>query len=216
LSDKKSDKSAPKVRRRIRFPFGIKLALIVTLILLGSIWTITSLMAFMVSSEFVRTAGNTNFDINSRAASGIKERLYKIRSETLLFLDLTTAMEANDSQLRLIRNLFFERNPNIAVIIIPGIQENRNRLFFTHNEIPMEVFNACLAKEADAVERAKRGEPILRNVSPELGINILALFYPWYNMGTEETAIVFFIPENLSVSDFDLAVILGNMINNAS
>lgn len=186
-----------KIKKEMRIPFGLKLTFIVTLILLGSIWIITALMALLVRSEFIRTTEETNFAINSRAAAGTEERLYKIRSEGLLLLDMSAAAENSSSMTTQIRNIFFERNPYIGAVIVPGGKEIINRSFFTNNEIPQDAINAWLVKESDTIERAKAGEPVLRNATPALGIYLLALFYPWQNSGYEEAAVIFFSPQNL-------------------
>jgi len=184
--------------RRVLFPLGIKLALIVVLILIGSIWVITSLMALMLSSELVRTSEDTNFTINSRAAAGIEERLYKIRSEALFLLDINSTMGENITTAWQLRNIFFERNPNIAAVIVPDAQMIINQQFLINNEISQNVLVTWLETEAVAMEQAKNNAPVLRNLTQELGINLLALFYPWQNNGIEEAAVVFFSPQNLS------------------
>ena len=190
-------KTAKRLWQDLRIPFGFKLMFIVTLILLGSIWAITTLMSLMVRSEFIRTTEETNFGINNRAASGIEERLYKIRSEALLLLEMSSVAENSASMATQLQNIFFERNPYIGAVIIPSVEEIINRSFFTHNEIPLEALRTWIAREADTVERARAGEPVLRNVTPALGINLLALFYPWQNTGFMEAAVVFFAPQNL-------------------
>lgn len=178
-----------------KIPFGIKLAALVTFILLGSIWIISGLMAAMVSAEFVRTAANTNFEINSRAASGVRERLFKIRSEALMLLD-TRAITANDSNMsRQMRNIFFERNPYIAAIMVRGIPEIINRPYIVNNEIRQETLSAWLSGNDAMLEKAKSGSPVLLNVSPRLGVNLLALLFPWQGNGSMETAAIFFYPQ---------------------
>ena len=177
---------------------GIKLALIVALILVGSIWAITGLMTLMVSSELVRAAENTNFTINNRAASGIEERLYKIRSDALLLLDMSSAMDENTNAGRQLRNIFFERNPNIAAVIVPGGSEIINQQFITNNEISPYVFRTWLETESETIELAKQNVPVLLSLAKDLDINLLALFYPWQSNGIEESAVVFFSPQNLS------------------
>ena len=185
-------------KQRFGFPFGIKLALIVTIILLGSIWTITSLMAWMVGSEFVRTAENTNFDINNRAAAGIRERLYKVRSQALMLLDMDDAFKNNPSQAQQIRNIFFEREPDIAAILIPDVRGIFNQSFLNYNMISLGNLAEWLAGEPETISQAKKGVPVIKNASPALGINLLALFYPWQEAGMENVAVIFFSPENLS------------------
>ena len=143
-------------KRRVLFPLGIKLALIVALILMGSIWTITSLTTLMVSAELVRTAENTNFTINSRAAAGIEERLYKMRSDALLILNIVSAAGDNTASTSQLRNFFFERNPNIAAVIVPGAQSIINQQFLTNNELSRDVLDSWLAAETRAMEQAKQ------------------------------------------------------------
>jgi len=186
-----------KPRRLVRFPLGIKLVLIVTVILMGTIWTIIFLMGLMVSSEFIKNTEDINFSINNRAAASIEERLYKIRSEALLLLDMNSAVSSNTSTTWQIRNIFFERNPHIAAVIIPDIQEIINQQFFESNEISRETLTAWLAEETDSIQRAKNNDPVILNASPVFGINLLALFYPWQSSGFEDAVVVLFSPQNL-------------------
>ena len=184
--------------QKVLFPLGFKLAVVVTLILLGSIWTITSLLALTVSSEFIRSAEDANFAINSRAAAGIEERLYRIRSEALLLLDMNSAVEGNSSAVLQLRNIFFERNPSIAAVFIPGAQSIINQQFFINNDISQDVLSNWLTAQTRAIEQAEDNVPVILNVSRELEINLLALFYPWQNSGFMESMVVFFSPQNLS------------------
>jgi len=188
---------AGKPKRLVRFPLGVKLTLIVTLILLGSIWTITILMGLVVRSELVQNTEDANFSINSRAAVGIEERLYKIRSEAVLLLDMNSAVGDNVSLAWQIRNIFFERNPNIAAVIIPGVQEIINRQFFDSNEISNDKLTTWLAGESDPIKHAQNNDPVILNVSPVVGINLLALFYPWQSTGFENAVVIFFSPQSL-------------------
>ena len=174
------------------------MAAIVTVILMGSIWAITSLMADMVNSEFARSAEAANFDINKRAAAGIRERIYNIRSEALLLLDLETALNNSAAQTQQIRTLFFERNPGIAAVFVQNAQEIINLLFLNNNHIAPEALKAWIAAEQEAVSQAKKGVPSFKNASPALGINLLALVYPWQGTGAELAVVIFFSPENLA------------------
>lgn len=190
-------KTIRKPRKLLRFSLGIKLVLIVTLILLGSIWTVTFLMGLMVSSEFVQNTENVNFIINDRAAAGIEERLNSIRSEALLLLDMSSTVGDNVSLNWQLKNIFFERNPAIAAIIIPGKKELINQQFFNTNEISNEKLTAWLAEKTIPIERAKKNDPVIMNASPVFRINLLALFYPWQGTGFEDAVVVFFSPQNL-------------------
>ena len=172
--------------------------LVVVLILMGSIWAITSLLSLMTGSELVRTAEDTNFTVNSRAASGIEERLYELRSAALLLLDMGAAAEGNTSLDRQLRNAFFERNPHIVAVIVPGSRSLINQQFFSNYGVSLEALNAWLTAETGAIERAEHNVPVLRNLAPDLGVNLLALFYPWQSTGVEESVVVFFSPQHIT------------------
>jgi len=186
-----------KPKTRVLFPIGLKLMIIVTLIIAGSSWIIILLNRLVISAELARTADATNFDINSRAAAGIRDRLYGMRSLTVQLLDMASTM-GDSPATRQIRNIFFERNPGIAAVTVPGVTEMINRQFFAASEIPLETFSAWLAGETDAIGRASRGEPVLLNVSPVFGLHLLALFYPWQGAGRENAAVTLFSPGNLA------------------
>ena len=196
--EKKGKDAVKKPWLELRIPFSFKLTIIVTLILLGSIWIITTLMGLMVSSEFIRTAEDTNFAINSRAASGFEERLYKIRSEGLLLLETCDAVKDNSFMATQTRNIFFERNPYIAAVIVPGDMAIINQPFLAHSEIPQENLSVWLEGETSSTGRANLGDSVIRNATPAFGINLLVLFYPWQNSGHEESVAIFFSPQNLS------------------
>jgi len=186
-----------KPRRQVRFPISVKFTVIVTLILLGSIGIITILMGLMVRSGFSRNSEDINFSINSRAAAGIEERLYNIRSEAFLLLDMSAAAGDNTSQTWQIRNVYFERNPNIAAVVVPGVQEIINQQFFQNNALSKDKLSTWLAGQTDALNHAKNNDPVILNVAPVFGINLLALFYPWQNSGFEDASVIFFSPQNL-------------------
>ena len=188
-----------QARKKAKLPLGFKLAFIVALILMGSIWAMTSLMSLMVRSQLAKSAEDSNFAFNSRAAAGIEERLYRIRSGAFSLLDMDMAARDSNSLMALrLRNIFFERNPYIAAVVIPGVQVIINQQFFENNGIPEDFLPSWLEKEASAIESAEKNVPVLRNAAQDLGINLLALFYPWQSTGFEESAVIFFSPQNLS------------------
>jgi adenylate cyclase len=54
---------------RIRYPIGLKLALIISILILFSLSLITFLVSVMVSSDVRITAEDNNLNINSRSAA---------------------------------------------------------------------------------------------------------------------------------------------------
>ena len=195
--DSKGFDAAGKSGRSLKIPMSVKLTTIVTLILMASVWIIITLMSMMVNAEFTRISGETSYTINRRTAAGVEERLNQIRSEGLLLLEMSMEAGSGGSLAARLRSVFFERNPYIAAIIVPGTEDAFNFPFFSRNEISPETVDAWLMREAEAIERASAGEPILRNATPAFGIHLLALFYPWQNSGAEEAAVIFFSPQSL-------------------
>ncbi|AEF82418.1 adenylate/guanylate cyclase domain-containing protein [Leadbettera azotonutricia] len=204
MSDSNNTDIAKKTSTGVRFPFGIRLVVIVTVILLGAIWAISGLMAAMVASEFGRSAEENNLTINNRAAAGIEENIYKIRADALILLDTIDSIKdyaiggGSSALVRQAENIFFERNQTILALIIPGSDEYINRAFFTNREVNPSGLAAWLLREREAIERASQGEPVLRNAASALDMPLLVLFYPWQERGVEEAAAIFFSPEILS------------------
>ncbi|MDR2478124.1 MAG: adenylate/guanylate cyclase domain-containing protein [Treponema sp.] len=196
LIEKNTD--APHVpQAKIRFPFGIKLVAIVTVIVVGASFAVTMLVAAMVSREFGRTAEDNNVTINNRAATVAEEKLYRVRSDALMLLD-TVGAAADDRKRTETELRFFERTQDIAAVIIPGGEAHINRSFFKKREADSGLLFSWVDHEGAAIERAARGEPVLRNATAVLGIPLTVLFYPWQERGHEEAAVIFFSPDYLA------------------
>jgi adenylate cyclase len=185
-------------KRRVKFPFGIKLVVIVTVILLGAAWTITALMAAMVSAELGKTAEDNNAVLNARAAAGAEDRLYRVRADALILMDLAAAAGNNSSFIQQTETVFFERRQDIAALIIPEGLSFINRLYFKNNEADAGGLALWLGRETESVKRAAAGEPVLKNAASALGVPLLALFYPWREQGVENSFVIFFSPEGLA------------------
>jgi adenylate cyclase len=204
LSNSNNTKTPQEPKAWVRFPLGIRLVVVVTVILLGAIWAISGLMAAMVASEFGKSAEENNLTINNRAATGIEESIYKLRADALVLLDTIASIKdyaiggSSSALVKQAENIFFERNQALAAVMIPGGDEYINRLFFTNNEVSPSGLAAWLLHEREAIGRASRGEPVLKNAAPALGMPLLALFYPWQERGFEEAVAIFFSPEVLS------------------
>jgi adenylate cyclase len=202
LTETKADAGTPapaeEIKIRVRFPLGIKLVVIVTVILLGAMLAITTLIDAMISAELGRIAGENNFTLNSRAASDAEDRLYQVRAGALVFLDTVNAAGKGSYLAAQAENSFFERRQDIAAVIVPGETELINRLFFKNNEADPGAVSVWLSRETDAVNRASGGEPVLRNASPALGVPLAALFYPWQETGLKQSVVVLFSLDGLA------------------
>jgi adenylate cyclase len=199
---------------KILFPIGFKLVTIITILLLLSLGALTYLVSFMVSGDVRVTAEENNFDINKRSAAEAETDISSLRSNTLFVLEAIDAV-ANPAFSRRTANSFFERNQDLAVIAVSSpdgifMQDLYfvNNQFFTSREIDPSVIDAFIVKRNEETKRAAAGETLLLNGTPEFGIPVLALVFPWH----ENSGVAIFSSEKLSES-FGTGTNMSYMIN---
>jgi len=142
-----------------------------------------------------------------------------VRSNTLVLLDTLNAAGTSPVA-RLASDFFFERNQQIAFIGIVRETPNGfnlirnlvNEKFFLSNELDFSVTAAFLSVHQNELERSCAGETLLINAAPLFGNPVLALFYPWQETGTEDSAVVFFSSNSLTET-FATGANLSYMIN---
>ena len=104
----------------VKFPIGVKLAVIIGFIVLVSLGTVTYLNSHFVGEDVKITAENNNLSTNARAASTMEDKISTIRSNVFQLLDLLNVVSGG-RQAALARQaeaFFFERNQDIASIYI--------------------------------------------------------------------------------------------------
>jgi adenylate cyclase len=188
---------------KIRYPIGLKLVVIISIILLFSLALITALASVMVSNDVRITAENNNLSVNSRSAAEAESVLNMIRSNAIVLLDTLAAAGNSPALSRQAAAFFFERNQDIAAIAIvaPGSAPSAllvNSRFFLSNEADASLVESFLGSNTGMAEQASGGEALIINGSPVFGIPLLVMFYPWQESGYSEAAAVFFSPESLS------------------
>ena len=168
---KKSAKQA-----EVKFPLGVKLALIIGSIVVISLGSVTLLNSYFVSKDVRITAEDNNLTINTRSATTVQNELSSVRANVLQLLDLITVVNGgrNSALARQAEAFFFERNQNMAAVLI--VSENdgyaqvdtrlENTRFFTSNELDTSVADDFLAASSDALQRSCNGETIALNASP--------------------------------------------------
>jgi adenylate cyclase len=164
----------------------------------------------MVSNDVRVTAEDNNFTINKRSAEEAERILNMVRSNALVLLDTLNAAGNSPDLSREAAAFFFDRNQDIAAIVIaPPAQTAAdvsfpilliNDLFFLSNEIDPSVAESFIAANAGVVERAAAGETLILNATPAVKISLLAMFYLWQENGTGEVTVIFFSPDVLSDS----------------
>jgi adenylate cyclase len=184
----------------VRFSIGAKLIAIITILLLLSLGAITALVSVLVSGDVRLTAEDNNFTVNRRSAAEAEIILTMIRSNALVLLETLSASGAGENRTV---ELFFQRNQDIAAIAVPRPRSPVmliNTRFFLSSEADSSLAGAFIDANADALDRCRRGDVILRNAAPLFGVPVLVLFYPWQDEGREEAAVIFFSSESLTTT----------------
>jgi adenylate cyclase len=210
---------------KVKRPIGAKLIAIITILVLVSLGVITALVSILVSSDVRVTAEENNFTINKRSAAEAEIILGMVRSSSLVLLDTLNAAGSSAALSRQASGFFFERNQDIAAIVIAqpsGRQAEPlvsnllvNTRFFLANEIEPSLVESFLAARADAVEKACAGEALILNAAPIFGIPALAMLYPWQGGGALQAVVIIFSAESLT-DTFGAGVNATFMINGSS
>ncbi|GHT67522.1 adenylate/guanylate cyclase domain-containing protein [Spirochaetia bacterium] len=141
--------------------------------------------------------------------------LSAVRSNALVLLDTLGVADSSEALLRQATAFFFERNQDIAAIIISAGESSGaeiiNNRFFQSNELDPSIVGAFLEQEREAAERCRQGEHLLINAASVFRIPVLAIFYP---RGEGGAAIILFSSETLNNS-FGGGVNVSFLINDA-
>lgn len=192
---------------KVKFPLGVKLALIIGLIVLISLGTVTILNSHFIGKDVRVTAENSNLSINSRAANIVEDKLTTTRSNVLQLLDLLNVITGGreSSFAKQTEYFFFERNQDLATIHVLSENANDasnfsiiNNSFFISNELDQAVIENFILSINSQIARACHGETLLVNASPFYTIPVIALLLPYQDSGREQACVITFSLEALS------------------
>ncbi|GHU78171.1 adenylate/guanylate cyclase domain-containing protein [Spirochaetia bacterium] len=213
----KKDPAARSPKRRffprsgkVQYPIGIKLVIIITFLLLVSLGTITALVSYMVSMDLRITAEDTNFTVNRRSAAEADHTLQSIRSNTLQLLESLSAASDAGEQLAAI---YFERNQDVAAVVISSSPPLVNERFFLSNEIETALIDSFMIASASSLEQVRGGEPVILNAAPVFGTTLLALILPWEGPGGSRETITAIFSSDYITDSFGGSVNTSYMIN---
>lgn len=198
---------------QVKFPLGVKLAVIIGIIVLVSLGCVTILNSHFVGQDVRITAENNNLTINSRSAATVEDKLSAVRSNVFQLLDLLNVVGGGSRSASLQRQaetFFFERNQDIASINILSSDEFKasgraakessiiNSRFFISNEVDASVLENFLKFSSSAISRSCSGETIALNASPFFNLPVMALLFPWKENGLDQACVITFSIENIS------------------
>ena len=177
---------------------GAKLVLIISTLVFISLVSITFLVQFFMSDTTSANAEITTLEKTNETASTTEKQISSIRANTSLMLELLSISGSSQVLSRQTTSFFFERNPDIAAVIIPEEQELINTRFFISNEIESELVNRFLTAHSSEIQRATEGETFILNAAPIFELQVLAYLFPWREGGKDQTVIIFFSSDSLS------------------
>lgn len=180
------------IKAQVKFPLGVKLAIIIGTIVLVSLGCVTFLNSHFIGQDVKITAENNNLTINSRSAGTVDDRLSTVRSNVFQLLDLMNVVSGgrSSSLARQAEAFFFERNQDIAAVNILTGEDFKssarsakessiiNNRFFISNEIDVSSLENFIEASTQQINRSCMGETIALNASPFFNIPVMALFFP--------------------------------------
>ncbi|MBR5933603.1 MAG: adenylate/guanylate cyclase domain-containing protein [Treponema sp.] len=184
-------------KKKIKYSIGFKLVLIISILVVLSLGSITALVSFFLGNS-VRTKSNvTYYDIAISKGRSAERELSTVRSDVFLMLDMLNATGGSGVLSRQTSTYFFERNANIAAIIIPDSRELVNNRFFISNEVEPAVINDFLATCQEEISGAVQGETFFLNATPVFNVPMIACLYPYKEAGFDQSVIIFYSPDTL-------------------
>ncbi|MDR0390187.1 MAG: adenylate/guanylate cyclase domain-containing protein [Spirochaetaceae bacterium] len=206
----------------VRYPIGIKLIVIISVISILSLGAITALVSYMITQDIRITAEDNNFTVNKRSAAEAETVLTGLRSGVNVLLNTLDAAARLPGGQRVAlaeqaASYFFDENRHIAAVASLGGDALilMNERFFRENDIVQEMLDSFLEAEFLSLRRAESGEALIRNASPSFGVPLLALIYPRYGTASAGAALVLFSSETLSET-FGTGANATYMVNDAS
>ncbi|MDR2054046.1 MAG: HAMP domain-containing protein [Treponema sp.] len=166
--------------RGVRFPIGVKLVVIISVLSLVSLGTITALVSYLITQDVRLTAEDNNFTLNKRSAAEAEEILTGVRSDTAVLLNTLGTLGNAETLTRNAVSFFFDEHEDTAAVVYFGAAPAvlMNERFFLSNGIETALLEQFLGGEGDAIRRAAGGEVCIRNAAPVFGLPLLALFFP--------------------------------------
>lgn len=192
-------------KSKVKSSIGFKLSLIIgTVVLLSLTTVIFCVNVFLRKSEGI-TAESNNLTLNTRAAAAIENELTHTCSNSLQFLEMMTAVgsSGNKTLLKQTQQIFFQRNSNVAAIILSDTNKISfnllNSNFFDDSKIKKSVIDEFLNSTKAQIETVCKGEVVTQNASGLLKQPAMTVMLPWGN-NSSKCCIIIFTTEALTES----------------
>jgi adenylate cyclase len=206
--------------KKIRFPIGAKLVLVISALLISTLGAITVMVSVLVGSDVRITEEDNNFTQNKRTAAGTEMFLRAVLTSAGTQLGMLNLIKDGEG-LRLSADFFFRENPGVAALLSGAAAQNFagsdgqsfedsaaqsfvNGDFFAARGIDVRVVGNFLRSRGEELKQAAAGQAILLNAGPFFGTPVLALlFSPDGKESPDETrgaAVCIFSTESLAAN----------------
>ena len=148
---------------KAKFTIGLKLILIISALVIISLGAVSFIVTYFSSEETQRSAEESNHTINQQAATTTENELTTIRANSFLLLDMLNAAGTSGALSRQAASFFFERNQNMAAIVLYNGDTHKNdrtlinNRFFLSNELETHLVDEFIHQNTSFINRATRG-----------------------------------------------------------
>ncbi len=162
----------------VKFPIGLKIVLLNTTLAVIALSVLMTLATYFIRLDVQLAAEQSNHAINTQAADAAESKLQSYRDNVALFVSSLSVIGLDNEMIPDFANLFFNGNPEIALITVPGVLELGNEDFFFENEVSDDDYKTFLEISTDSIQRALKGETVAINATSWFNVPSIALIYP--------------------------------------
>jgi len=176
---------------RIRFPVGLKLIIIVSLIVIVTMSVLTYTSLYFFERETENRIRDSNISLSKTVANQSEKEILQLFDSANLLFQIGLESSGDD----LLIDDFFANSRSLIFVGIPRSNFSfSNRDWFRANGIFNEstILESIMASNFEIIDRARAGETLVINISPmipNLNSPVIALFAPFL-FGTERETFV--------------------------
>ena len=168
--------------QKVKFPLGLKLAIIIGLIVLVSLMSVTFLNSYFVGEDVKITAEDNNLTLNTRSSETVQDKLETIRSNALQLLDIVLegVRTIRKNNLLLTAAILFLSIAFILIFSRTAISRHLRKLTAAAGEIQKGNFNTDIITKLNTKRRDEIG---VLNQSTKNEREFLNIFAKFTNQG---------------------------------
>ena len=183
---------------KVRYSIGTKLITISSAIVVSALVFVTFLVSYFITLDIRRNAESNNLALNSRTAADCQNRIKNAISSVDMMIDLCMAAEGNETEIRSITELFFDRNKEIAAVYIPETQSLfYSQMFVVSHEMDFSMISDYFEQNKKGFEQSSLGTVFLKNASPFFEVPLMAIFTPTARRGKTKSIGILYSSEAL-------------------